>query len=99
MCGLTVRPSSTAFFASRPAASSTPGLEVLVQEVIAAISTSPLLMSAVVCFVFFIQVRRIFCKAILLDGRGEKVGERTLHLVEVDPILRTLRAGQRRHHG
>ncbi len=45
MCGFTVRPSSTAFFASRPAASSTPGLEVLVQEVIAAISTSPLLIS------------------------------------------------------
>ena len=41
MCGLTLRPSSTAFLASRPAASSTPGLEVLVQEVIAAISTSP----------------------------------------------------------
>ena len=43
--GLTVRPRSTAFFASRPAASSTPGLEVLVQEVIAAISTSPFLIS------------------------------------------------------
>ena len=41
-CGLTVRPASTAFFASRPAASITLGLEVLVQEVIAAISTSPL---------------------------------------------------------
>ena len=40
-CFLTVRPRSTAFFASRPAASSTPGLEVLVQEVMAAISTSP----------------------------------------------------------
>jgi len=42
MCGFTDRPSSTAFLASNPAASSTPGLEVLVQEVIAAISTSPL---------------------------------------------------------
>ena len=41
MCGSTVRPASTAFFASRPAASSTLGFEVLVQEVIAAISTSP----------------------------------------------------------
>jgi hypothetical protein len=41
MCGLTLSPSSTAFLASSPAASSTPGLEVLVQEVIAAISTSP----------------------------------------------------------
>ena len=40
-----LRPSgraSTAFFASRPAASSTLGFEVLVHEVIAAISTSPL---------------------------------------------------------
>ena len=43
--GLTVKPSSTAFLASRPAASSTPGLEVLVHEVIAAISTSPFLIS------------------------------------------------------
>src|SRR3989338_8839434 len=41
MCGLTRKPFATAFFASRPAASSTLGLEVLVQEVIAAISTSP----------------------------------------------------------
>ncbi len=42
MCGLTVSPFSTAFFASRPAASSTPGFDVFVHEVIAAISTSPL---------------------------------------------------------
>jgi hypothetical protein len=39
MCGLTDRPRSTAFLASSPAASSTPGLEVFVQEVIAAITT------------------------------------------------------------
>ncbi len=45
MWGCTFRPASTAFFASRPAASSTPGLLVLVQLVIAAISTSPFLMS------------------------------------------------------
>ena len=42
MCGFTFRPGSTAFFASRPAASSTLGFEVLVHDVIAAISTSPL---------------------------------------------------------
>src|SRR5947208_4061210 len=42
MCGCTRKPASTAFFASSPAASSTPGLEVLVQLVMAAISTSPL---------------------------------------------------------
>ena len=41
-CGGTLSPASTAFLASRPAASSTPGLLVLVQLVIAAISTSPL---------------------------------------------------------
>ncbi len=41
MCGLTVSPFSTAFFASRPAAISTLGFEVLVHEVIAAISMSP----------------------------------------------------------
>ena len=40
-CFFTVRPRSTAFLARRPAASSTPGLEVLVHEVIAAIITSP----------------------------------------------------------
>ena len=39
--GSTVRPRSTAFFASRPAASITLGFEVLVQDVIAAMSTSP----------------------------------------------------------
>src|SRR6476661_11117432 len=42
MCGWTDRPASTAFFASRPAASITPGLDVFVQLVMAAISTSPL---------------------------------------------------------
>ncbi len=36
-----VRPFSTAFLASRPAATSTLGLEVLVQDVIAAMTTSP----------------------------------------------------------
>ena len=41
MWGDTVRPASTAFLASKPAASSTLGLEVLVQLVMAAISTSP----------------------------------------------------------
>ncbi|MNY54943.1 hypothetical protein D3C86_1908740 [compost metagenome] len=39
--GLRCRPFSTAFFASRPAAIITLGLEVLVQEVMAAITTSP----------------------------------------------------------
>lgn len=40
--GLTRRPFSTAFFASRAAPSMTEGLEVLVQEVIEAITTAPL---------------------------------------------------------
>ena len=44
-CFFTFNPAFTAFFASRPAASSTPGLLVLVQLVMAAISTSPFLMS------------------------------------------------------
>ena len=39
--GLTLRPNSTAFLATRPAAISTLGLEVLVQEVMAAIRISP----------------------------------------------------------
>ncbi len=42
--GLEVRPRSFAFFATRPAATSTDGFEVLVQEVMAAITTSPLSM-------------------------------------------------------
>src|SRR6476469_5374793 len=42
MCGCTRNPACTAFLASRPAASSTAGLDVLVQLVMAAISTSPL---------------------------------------------------------
>ena len=42
----TVRPLAAAFFASSPAASSTPGFEVLVHEVMAAISTSPWPMSS-----------------------------------------------------
>jgi len=41
MYGLIVRPSSTAFLATIPAASITIGFEVLVQEVIAAMTTSP----------------------------------------------------------
>jgi hypothetical protein len=49
-CGLTVRPFSTAFFASRPAASRTLGFDVLVHDVIAAMSTSPEPMSAVCAF-------------------------------------------------
>ena len=48
MCGCDASgPLSTAFFASRPAASITLGFEVLVHEVIAAISTSPLPMSRI----------------------------------------------------
>ena len=39
--GLRVRPCSTAFFASRPAPIITLGFEVLVQLVIAAITTAP----------------------------------------------------------
>ena len=39
--GLVSRPASTAFFASRPAASITAGFDVFVQLVIAAITTDP----------------------------------------------------------
>ena len=41
--GYTERPFSTAFLAKRPAASMTSGFEVLVQDVIAAITTDPCL--------------------------------------------------------
>ena len=39
--GLAVRPSAAALRASRPAAIITPGFDVLVQDVIAAMTTSP----------------------------------------------------------
>jgi len=39
--GLTLSPRSTAFFASKPAASMTAGFDVLVHEVMAAMTTSP----------------------------------------------------------
>ena len=45
--GLTLSPRSTAFFASSPAASITAGFEVLVHEVMAAITTSPCVSSTV----------------------------------------------------
>src|SRR5215218_7059023 len=45
MCCDTVRPFSTAFFASSPAASSTPGFDVFVHDVIAAMRMSPLPMA------------------------------------------------------
>lgn len=41
MYGETLKPLSTAFFAKRPAPNMTEGLEVLVQLVIAAITTEP----------------------------------------------------------
>lgn len=41
MYGLTERPFSIAFLAKSPAASMTPGFDVFVQEVIAAITTEP----------------------------------------------------------
>ena len=45
-CGGTCRPSATAFLASSPAASIRPGLEVLVQEVMAAMRMLPSFNSA-----------------------------------------------------
>ncbi len=41
--GLEVKPSSTDFWANKPAAIITEGLDVFVQDVIAAIATSPLI--------------------------------------------------------
>lgn len=41
--GFTLNPAWIAFFANNPAAKMTPGFEVFVQEVIAAITTDPLL--------------------------------------------------------
>ena len=49
----TVSPRSTAFLARRPAASMTEGLEVLVQEVMAAMTTEPLWSAAEIGVWFF----------------------------------------------
>ena len=51
--GFTVRPFAFAFFASRPAASMTLGLEVFVQLVIAAMSTEPSVMVSLTSALLF----------------------------------------------
>ena len=97
-CGFTLSPCSTAFLASRPAASSTPGFEVLVQEVMAAIRTSPLPeRRAVVALVGLLQVLRALREAVFLHRRRVEAGRSLLHVLEVDAVLRALGAGERRH--
>src|SRR5665213_3016255 len=54
--GLEVRPRSTAFFATRPAAISTDGFEVLVQLVMAAMTTLPSWMVALTPFILMSAV-------------------------------------------
>ena len=99
MCFFTVRPRSTAFLASRPAASSTPGLEVLVQEVIAAISVGRADLGAVEGLEPLREPLRLLAKAGLGDRCGEKLGEFFFHVADLDAILRALGAGQRGRHG
>ncbi len=97
MCGATFRPASTAFFASRPAASSTLGFDVLVHDVIAAISTSPFFTSTPFDVVVLrVQVGGLLRETVFADRLREQAGEGGLHVTDFDPVLRALRTGQRR---
>ncbi len=53
---------------------------------------------AVVGLVRLVQIGRILGETIFLHRRGEQAREGALHLVQVDAVLRALRAGERRHH-
>src|SRR5699024_2427953 len=65
--GLTSRPCSMAFLATRPAPSITLGLEVLVQEVIAAITIDP---SLTVYASFLCMIRIVFISLSLTTTSG-----------------------------
>ena len=92
--GFGFRPHSTAFFATRPAASITEGFEVFVQLVIAAITTEPLSSVAVAPFAppFMLMVADLCAppnavsKFFFTSGR-------------FDAILRAFRPGHRRRDG
>ena len=100
MCLGTVRPASTAFLASRPAASSTLGLDVLVQDVMAAIRMSPFLtLVPALVVVGLAELVGGLVEAVLGDRLGEQIDEGVLDVADLDAVLRTLRAGQRRRHG
>ena len=88
--GFEVRPRSTAFFASRPAPSISDGFEVLVQLVIAAMTTEPSARS---------NVSPLFCTLDVLGRFGERFLERRFRLRERHAVLRALRSGHRGHDG
>ena len=100
MCLGTVRPASTAFLASRPAASSTLGLDVLVQgrdgrdQDVAVLD-----LGAGAGGVGLAELVGGLVEAVLGDRLGEQIDEGVLDVADLDAVLRTLRAGQRRRHG
>ena len=112
--GLRLRPFSTAFFASSAAPIITYGLEVFVQEVIAAMTTWPWSMvvsvpSSRVTLTWW--VARVSSLLDRVGGReravqraaagvgGQRVAERGLGVGQLDPVLRALRAGDGRDDG
>jgi hypothetical protein len=92
--GFTCRPFSTAFLATRPAAISTPGFEVLVQEVIAAITTSPLPMSK---FSPSTRKRLLSVPGLANTSPSMAALNSAGRFGQHDAVLRPLRPGHRRH--
>ena len=94
--GFGVRPSACALRATRPAATSTYGLDVLVQEVIAAITTSP-------CADLVVLAGHRRLGADIAGGNAEALGQLGLEgaggVLQQHAILRALRTGQRGLHG
>ena len=90
--GLICRPRSTAFFASRPAPSITEGFEVLVQLVMAAMTTAPLERSNESPLLRTCDVLVAAHPSTTFVKRGFRVAQR-------DAILRALRSGDGRFDG
>ena len=85
--GLISRPRSTAFFASSPAPSMSEGLDVLVQLVMAAMTTAPLARSKLSPLFFTANVFR--------GSSGDDFHEGSFRVFERNAVLRTLWAGHR----
>ena len=89
--GLTVRPCAAALRASRPAPIMTFGFEVLVHEVIAAITTSPWPRSCLrPC-----DRDALFDLARLAEFLVHRIGEAGLDVLQGDAVLRALGTGER----
>ena len=92
--GFTSRPFLRALRATRPAASMTLGFEVLVHEVIAAMTTSPWPIS----WLASATGARFFSSRAFAEFVGHHFGEAFGDAAEHDAVLRALRAGERGAH-